>query len=131
MAVAIKFHLRRNSTAVKPAAVQKNTVKPAANKIKLRVYYYDYGNHRNNTKGTRFQSAFLLDARQNGDIITFFGIYFFCTSALIFVLFIGVFDGSVLLYFSTFQIIARFIILRVENEIWDINPLRGLLRPHF
>ncbi len=26
-------------TAVKPAAVQKNTVKPAAIEIKLRVYY--------------------------------------------------------------------------------------------
>ncbi len=39
---------------------------------------------------------------------------------LIFVLFIGVFDGSVLLYFSTFQIIARFI----EKEIWDINQFR-------
>ncbi len=41
-------------TAVKPAAVQKNTVKPAAIEIILRVYYNDYGNHRNNTKGTRF-----------------------------------------------------------------------------
>ncbi len=38
------------------------------------------------------------------------------------VLFIGVFDGSVLLYFSTFQIIARFI----EKEIWGINQFRGL-----
>ncbi len=38
----------------KPAAVQKNTVKPAAIEIKVRVYYNDYGNHRNNTKGTRF-----------------------------------------------------------------------------
>ncbi len=38
-------------------------------------------------------------------------------------LFIGVFDGSVLLYFSTFQIIARFI----EKEIWDINQFRGVL----
>ncbi len=42
------------STAVKPAAVQKNTVKPAAIEIDVRVYYNDYGNHRNNTKGTRF-----------------------------------------------------------------------------
>ncbi len=50
-------------------------------------------------------------------------VIFFCTSALIAdVLFIGVFDGSVLLYFSTFQIIARFI----EKEIWDINQFRGL-----
>ncbi len=59
--------------------------------------------------------------------MTFFVICFFCTSALIFVLFIGVFEGSVLLYFSTFQIIARFI----EKEIWDINPFIGVLRPHF
>ncbi len=36
-------------------------------------------------------------------------------------LFILVFDGSVLLYFSTFQIIARFI----EKEIWDIIRFRG------
>ncbi len=36
-----------------PAAVQKNTVKPAAIEINVRVYYNDYGNHRNNTKGTR------------------------------------------------------------------------------
>ncbi len=57
--------------------------------------------------------------------MTFF-VIFFCTSALIFVLFIGIFDGSVLLYFSTFQIIARFI----EKEIWDINQFRGVLRPH-
>ncbi len=42
------------NTAVKPAAVQKNTVKPAAIEINVRVYYNDYGNHRNNTKGTRF-----------------------------------------------------------------------------
>ncbi len=41
-------------TAVKPAAVQKNTVKPAAIEIKVRVYYNDYGNHRNNTEETRF-----------------------------------------------------------------------------
>ncbi len=40
--------------AVKPAAVQKNTVKPAAIEIKVRMYYIDYGNHRTNTKGTRF-----------------------------------------------------------------------------
>ncbi len=33
------------------------------------------------------------------------------------VLFILVFDGSVLLYFSTFQIIARL----KKNEIWHIN----------
>ncbi len=39
---------------VKPAAVQKNTVKPAAIEINVRVYCNDYGNHRNNTKGTRF-----------------------------------------------------------------------------
>ncbi len=52
---------------------------------------------------------------------------FFCKSALIFLLFIGVFDGSVLLYVSTFQIIARFI----EKEIWDINQFRRVLRPHF
>ncbi len=40
------------------------------------------------------------------------------------VLFILVFDGSVLglLYFSTFQIIARFI----EKEIWDIIRFRGV-----
>ncbi len=55
-----------------------------------------------------------------------FGI-FLCTSALILLLFIGVFDGSVLLYSSTFQIIARF----VENEIWDLNRFRGVLRPRF
>ncbi len=54
--------------------------------------------------------------------MTFFVIFFFCTSALIAdVLFILVFDGSVLLYFSTFQIIARFI----EKEIWDIIRFRG------
>ncbi len=41
-------------TAVKPAAVQKNTVKPAAIEIDVRVYYNDYGNHRNNTEETRF-----------------------------------------------------------------------------
>ncbi len=41
-------------TAVKPAAVQKNMVKPAAIEIMVRVYYNDYGNHRNNTKETRF-----------------------------------------------------------------------------
>ncbi len=41
-------------TAVKPAAVQKNTVKPAAIEIYVRVYYNDYGNHRNNTEETRF-----------------------------------------------------------------------------
>ncbi len=41
-------------TAVKPAAVQKNTVKPAAIEINVRVYYNDYGNHRNNTEETRF-----------------------------------------------------------------------------
>ncbi len=29
-----------------------NTVKPAA--IEINVYYNGYGNHRNNTKGTRF-----------------------------------------------------------------------------
>ncbi len=54
--------------------------------------------------------------------MTFFVIFFLCTSALIAdVLFILVFDGSVLLYFSTFQIIARFI----EEEIWDIIRFRG------
>ncbi len=42
------------NTAVKPAAVQKNTVKPAAIEIDVRVYYNDYGNHRNNTEETRF-----------------------------------------------------------------------------
>ncbi len=42
------------ATAVKPAAVQKNTVKPAAIEINVRVYYNDYGNHRNNTEETRF-----------------------------------------------------------------------------
>ncbi len=52
--------------------------------------------------------------------MTFFVICFF--SALIFVLFIGVFEGSVLLYFSTFQIIARFI----EKEIWDTIRFRGV-----
>ncbi len=36
------------------AAVQKNTVKPAAIEIDVRVYYNDYGNHRNNTEETRF-----------------------------------------------------------------------------
>ncbi len=46
------------STAVKPAAVQKNTVKPAAIEIMVRAYYYDYGNCKTNTEGTRFQSAF-------------------------------------------------------------------------
>ncbi len=55
--------------------------------------------------------------------MTFFVIFFFFTSALIAdVLFILVFDGSVLLYFSTFQIIARFI----EKEIWDIIRFRGV-----
>ncbi len=33
----VKVHLKIN-TAVKPAAVQKNTVKPAAIEIKVRVY---------------------------------------------------------------------------------------------
>ncbi len=47
-------HVSGCFTAVKPAAVQKNTVKPAAIEIKVRVYYNDYGNHRNNTEGTRF-----------------------------------------------------------------------------
>ncbi len=49
-------HTEEKETAVKPAAVQKNTVKPAAIEIKVRVYYMinDYGNHRNNTEGTRF-----------------------------------------------------------------------------
>ncbi len=54
--------------------------------------------------------------------MTFF-VIFFCTSALIFVLFIGVFDGSVLLYFYTFQIVSRLI----EKEIWDINQFRFLI----
>ncbi len=49
--VPLKCQLR---TAVKPAAVQKNTVKPAAIEINVRVYYNDYGNHRNNTEETRF-----------------------------------------------------------------------------
>ncbi len=44
----------QQKTAVKPAAVQKNTVKPAAIEIHVRVYYNDYGNHMNTTKGTRF-----------------------------------------------------------------------------
>ncbi len=54
------IHLHTNQppnatfTAVKPAAVQKNTVKPAAIEIDVRVYYNDYGNHRNNTEETRF-----------------------------------------------------------------------------
>ncbi len=48
-----RWHLRLY-TAVKPAAVQKNTVKPAAIEINVRVYYNDYGNHRNNTEETRF-----------------------------------------------------------------------------
>ncbi len=43
-------NLLRHGTAVKPAAVQKNTVKPAAIEIKMRVHYNDYGNHRNNTE---------------------------------------------------------------------------------
>ncbi len=63
-------------TAVKPAAVQKNTVKPAAIEIDVRVYYNDYGNHRNNTEETRFYSAFLLDA-QNWNIMTFSWSFFF------------------------------------------------------
>ncbi len=46
--------LHTHYTAVKPAAVQKNTVKPAAIEIDVRVYYNDYGNHRNNTEETRF-----------------------------------------------------------------------------
>ncbi len=46
--------LQAHLTVVKPAAVQKNTVKPAAIEILVRAYYYDYGNHRNNTEGTRF-----------------------------------------------------------------------------
>ncbi len=46
--------LQAHLTAVKPAAVQKNAVKPAAIEILVRAYYYDYGNHRNNTEGTRF-----------------------------------------------------------------------------
>ncbi len=47
-------------TAVKPAAVQKNTVKPAAIEIMVREYYYDYGNvimqdqHRGNALSERF-----------------------------------------------------------------------------
>ncbi len=53
-----RFHTNTSiahiSTAVKPAAVQKNTVKPAAIEIDVRVYYNDYGNHRNNTEETRF-----------------------------------------------------------------------------
>ncbi len=75
---------------IKPAAVGKYTVTPAA--IEMRVYYNDYGNHRDNTEGTRFSSR-RPELRYN-DI---FRDFFFCTSALIFVLFIGVFDGSVLL----------------------------------
>ncbi len=86
------------------------------------MYYNDYGNHRNNTDATRFTSG-RPELRYN-DIFRDFS---FCTSALIFVLFISVFDGSVLLYFYTFQIIARFI----EKKIWDINQFRGELRPHF
>ncbi len=74
------------------------------------------------TEGTRFSSK-RSDLRY--DIFRDF--FCCCTSALIFVLFIGVFDGSVLLYFSTFQIIERFI----EKEIWDINRFRGVLRPRF
>ncbi len=50
----IRAILRAINTAVKPAAVQKNTVKPAAIEINVRVYYNDYGNHRNNTEETRF-----------------------------------------------------------------------------
>ncbi len=50
----LKTRPRRILTAVKPAAVQKNTVKPAAIEIYVRVYYNDYGNHRNNTEETRF-----------------------------------------------------------------------------
>ncbi len=53
MYVVVTLH-GRSITAVKPAAVQKNTVKPAAIEIKVRVYYNDYGNHRNNTEETRF-----------------------------------------------------------------------------
>ncbi len=90
----------------KPAAVQKNTVKPAAIEIKVRVYYNDYGNHRDNTEAAlleRFSSG-RPELRYN-DI---FRDFFLCTSALIAdVLFIGVFDGSVLLCFSTFQIFHR------------------------
>ncbi len=65
----------------------------------MRVYYNDYGNHRNNTKGTRFSSG-----RPELKYNEIFRVFFCGISALIFVLFIGVFDGSVLLYFSTFQI---------------------------
>ncbi len=54
MKIFFLFNIRRRSTAVKPAAVQKNTVKPAAIEINVRVYYNDYGNHRNNTEETRF-----------------------------------------------------------------------------
>ncbi len=81
-------------TAVKPAAVQKNTVKPAAIEIDVRVYYNDYGNHRNNTEETRF----LLDA-QNWDIMTF-SWSFFCTSALIAdVLFIRLWRFCITIFF--------------------------------
>ncbi len=52
-----KITTRSSVTAVKPAAVQKNTVKPAAIEINVRVYYNDYGNHRNNTEETRFSSG--------------------------------------------------------------------------
>ncbi len=52
--LCIKLLTARNVTAVKPAAVQKNTVKPAAIEINVRVYYNDYGNQRNNTEETRF-----------------------------------------------------------------------------
>ncbi len=51
--------LQAHLTAVKPAAVQKNTVKPAAIEILVRAYYYDYGNHRNNA----FRALFILDAQ--------------------------------------------------------------------
>ncbi len=89
------------------------------------MYYNDYGNHRNNTEGEALLERFSSRCPElrYSDI---FRDIFFCTSALISVLFFAVFDGFVLLYFSTFQIIARFI----EKDIWDINQFRGVLRPH-
>ncbi len=47
----------RSYTAVKPAAVQKNTVKPAAIEKCARVLQ-DYGNHRNNTEERRALERF-------------------------------------------------------------------------
>ncbi|RXN15998.1 zinc finger BED domain-containing 1-like protein [Labeo rohita] len=54
---------RALQTAVKPAAVQEYTVKPATIDFSMHAYYSDYGSFRNNTERTRLQSAFHLDAQ--------------------------------------------------------------------